>query len=119
MQRERFLIYPWNISTTDSWSTEGLNALRDESAQEVALVIATDREVDEAYITAMAEYLSHGHQRKAAEVTRVLIDVQPSIVSVIKSKFPSRLANDLLFVKLEDLPSKPSEFPLGTIEYVQ
>ncbi len=89
MERRRFLIYPWNISMTDCWGTEGLKGLRDSDPEKVAKVIMSeDVEMDFelAYVSAMAEYLSHGYQRKAAEVTRALVKSQPLVADLVKKK---------------------------------
>lgn len=105
---------------TECWGTEGLKGLRDSEPEKIARVImSVDMELELAYITAVAEYLSHGYPRKAAEVTRVLAKMEPSIVDIVNKRFDDQMANDLLKTKLEYLPSKPAEFPRGSIEYVQ
>lgn len=117
-EKEKYLIYPWNISTTQNWEMAGMEGLKNGDPKDVAKVIV-EEDLELSYVSAIAEYLSHGYQRKAAEVTRALLEIEPEVISIVKSRFPKRLINDLIYVKLEELPSKPSEFPAGSIEYVQ
>ncbi len=120
IEKDRFLIYPWNISSTDAWTLEGLRGLRDESAQEIAEIIKSDDgDMEVTYVTAMAEYLSHGHQRKAAEVTRALVAIEPAVEPLIKSRFKPDLVRHLLRTSLDLLPANPTEIRAGVIEYVQ
>jgi hypothetical protein len=122
MEGNRFLIYPWDLSATGFWGLEGLNGLRDSDPERVAERLKGEGEdggIEEIYIAAIAEYLSHGYPRKAAEVTRALAKIQPSIIDFVKNRFDDQLANKLLKMRLEDLPGKPAEFPRGSIEYVQ
>lgn len=120
VEKPKYLIYPWDMSTTGAWdSNSGLQMLRNGTPEDLAEIInEAGTNVDVAYVTAMAEYFSHGNPRKAAEVTRALIKLQPSIEQLVKEKFDSWGARDLLKTKLDLLAGSPSEFPKGSVDYV-
>jgi len=120
MKKEKpFLIYPWDMSVTNSWTTQGLHGLRDVAINEIAEILNGEGS-EEIYISAMAEYLAHGYVRKAAEVTRAMIKGTPSVKDLVTNRFNESLAKQLLRTKLEYLPANPSEFPKNMlIEYVQ
>lgn len=120
MNRERFLIYPWDVSSTNTWTPEGLRGLRDETVEMIAEMLTPEEgEEPEAYVSAVAEYLSHGYERKAAEVTRAVVEIDPSIIKLIGAKFPKQLVNKLLRVNLDLLLKTPSEYPSHLVEYIQ
>lgn len=118
-ENERFLIYPWNMSVTGGWPLEGLHGLRDEDPEKIAQIFLSD-DVEDIYVSAMSEYFSHGYIRKAAEVTRVLVEKDPSIKELINRRLSDSVVEELLETKLENLPGKPSEFSKYIrLEYVQ
>lgn len=110
-------IYPWNISITQKWTREGLEALRDKDPEEIAEIVWMTGE--ENYCNAFIELAAHGLQQKAAEVARALVKKHPIVKDLIIESLGEDTSYFLLQKPLASIPNKPQEYPKHIeIEYV-
>lgn len=110
--------YPWSVSVTGSWGPDtGIYYLRDLSPEElVDLLWEPGIHVQN---TAIIELMAHGNPRKAAEVARALVEKHPIVEKSIREGFGD-IADYLLRIPLEKIPSSPSEYPKDVkIEFIQ
>ena|SRR4030067_238660 len=116
---ERILIYPWELSATDSWSPDtGIFELRDRTAAELADKLWEYG----AFVqnTAIVELITHGNPRKAAEFARALVTEHPEVKNSVMECFGQDMFDYLLNSPLENIPSSPQEYPRDVIvEYIQ
>lgn len=118
-ERQTLIIYPWSMSSTGLWSLDtGIYELRDRSPEElVDLLWEPGISIQN---TAIAELISHGNQRKAAEVARALVKKHSVVEISIREGFGEDMGDFLLKTPLEYIPSKPQEFPPSVIiEFIQ
>lgn len=118
MDSEKILIYPWQISATGKWGENGLRKLVEEDVDVIAASMLVNAHPDEICLSAITEFVLHGNVRKAAELARYFVKVNPSIKEMIGEYIPPTLGRDLLETELEDLPACGGDFPGGTVTYV-
>jgi hypothetical protein len=108
MTKKAFRFYDWNESATGYWSIDtGLHRLRDEPVSGLVSDLWNFR----VYQSASIELLAHGNPRKAAELAREIR--AQHIVEGHKIREQYGVLAELMFdVPLEQLPSKPEEYPI-------
>jgi hypothetical protein len=117
MERRKFTFYPWNLSSTGCWSSESLSELKNGMPEDLAEMLWEKGIYAQG--AAMIELIEHGNPRKAAEVARVLVKNHPAAEDGFKKIFGSQL-DLILRVPLDNLPSRPQEYPNTTeVGYVQ
>jgi hypothetical protein len=112
------VFYPWSLSATGDWSPDtGLFELRDRTPEELVELLWEPG----IYVqnSAIVELMAHGNPRKAAALARELVKKHPIAEKSIREGF-KRAADYLLKAPLDNLPSKPEEYPRNVkIGYVQ
>lgn len=117
MTEKKVRILPWEMSATGSWGPEtGIFLLRDEAISQLVEILWEHG--IHVQNTALVELIAHGNPRKAAELARGLVQKYPVVEISLRRDFGS-VAAYLLETPLEQLPSQPSEYPQGSIEFIQ
>ena len=103
-------IFPWELSATGQWSMEtGLDKLRDLPIPEL---VAYLDEFSYAIETGVFEILAHGNMRRAVEVSRRLVELNPKYVERFKVAFggeDTQFYKDWFSSPLEGFPSSSGE----------
>mgnify|MGYP001151105440 CR=1 FL=1 len=117
-QEKKATIFPWSMSATGDWPEgTGLHLLRDESPNNIAQGLCMQGE--RVIPSAIYEITVHGNPRKAAEVARRIVEQDPTYEEVIRKSF-GRAAETILETPLEELASRPSEYPEDVlVEFIQ
>lgn len=114
-EREPIKIYPWSISVTGGFSKEELLHLE---MFPIDMLVEDFNSSPYAIARGLAELLDHGAVRRAVELARGLVTLNPVHEERLK-EFTGESSMDFWLRKpLEEIPSQPSEIA-GPIEYVQ
>jgi hypothetical protein len=105
-----YAICPWYMSYTSEWSTESLQSLKNKDPIDVATILA---KTEGPFLSALQEYCHHGDVRKAAEVAREAVSINPSLKTKLESDWKGEPfgITVLLEADLATLPDTGKKFP--------
>jgi hypothetical protein len=102
-------IYPWELGASSIWKQEAdLHLLRQGSIENILERILSLPITEQ--IATILELEIHGDRKKAAELARALVAVNPQFSRMLSDSVGHDTWRLLLKTTLDHLPSKPTEF---------
>ena len=108
-------IYPWSMSATGGFGEDQLFMLQHYDVEEL---VEWFDEKPYGIMIGIMEILGHGNDRKAIEIARGLVGLNPAHERRFSEVMDERTMEYWFRKPLEEIPSQPSEIR-GPVEFVQ
>jgi hypothetical protein len=107
-------IFPWSLSATGRYNQEQLAVLKNNDIEEIVEIL--NQQPHEIFDT-MAEIVGHGNIRRAVQIARGLVSVNPAHEQLFQTKMDRHTMHHWFKEPLDRIPSRPTEIPVP-VEYI-